>query len=291
MIARKRCLPVGWYPQSAEKIARFLDTVPKNPPPQAALAAVAPHAGWFYSGSIAAAAVSVLDPRSDTVVLIGGHLPAGMPPLFAEEARVSTPLGDVEIDGEFRDILQKELEDDVFPQGIAVDRYQDNTIEVLLPMVRYFIPHARLLWLRLPAETASFEAGKRIARIGETLGRNLGVLGSTDLTHYGDNYNFSPMGSGKQALDWVRAVNDRTFIQVVKEGNPAKVLAKARQDKSSCSAGAVLGAMGFAQSRGAGNATLLAYGTSVDAGNEDGEIPNSFVGYAALAWYPIAPGC
>ncbi|MDR3334711.1 MAG: AmmeMemoRadiSam system protein B [Treponema sp.] len=276
MMIRRRCLPAGWYPQREDQITGFLEGIPKNTRP--ALAAVAPHAGWFYAGTIAAASVSALDPGADTVVIIGGHVPAGMPPLFAQEDRVSTPLGDIELDGEFRDSLQKECH-------FGADRYQDNTVEVLLPMVRYFIPHARVLWLRLPGEITSFEAGKRIGRIGNALGRNMAVLGSTDLTHYGDNYDFSPQGRGKKALDWVRDVNDRSFIHAVEEGNPEKVLEKAREDKSACSVGAVLGVMGFAQSQGTGNAELLRYGTSVDAGDPDGELPASFVGYAALAWY------
>jgi AmmeMemoRadiSam system protein B len=208
-----------------------------------------------------------------------------MSPLFAEEDGVRTPLGDIPIDGEFRELLRKEL-------GGRPDRYQDNTVEILLPMVRYFFPRSRLLWVRFPAEAASLEAGEAVARIAALLNRQTVVLGSTDLTHYGDNYGFSPRGRGKKALDWVREVNDAAFIQAVLEGDAAKVLRRAEEDRSACSAGAVLGAMGFARSAGAGKARLLAYGTSADAaasedaaaGDEDA-VPDSFVGYGALGWY------
>jgi AmmeMemoRadiSam system protein B len=240
------------------------------------LAAVAPHAGWFYSGAIAVRAVSALRKETETVVIIGGHLPAGMPVLFFDEEGVETPLGTMLIDGELRASLVKELD------GKA-DRYQDNTVEVLLPMARYFFPHARLLALRLPAELASFEAGKRIAALGRMLKRRLAVLGSTDLTHYGVNYDFMPQGSGKNALRWVRQVNDAAFIEAVQEGDPAVVLAQAEEERSACSAGAVLGALGFARAMDAEAAELLAYGTSADAAGRD--IPDSFVGYAALAWF------
>ncbi|MDR2101228.1 MAG: AmmeMemoRadiSam system protein B [Treponema sp.] len=290
MVIRERRLPAPWYPESPERINRFLGDLPPgkeapNAQGRSAPAAAAPHAGWFYSGSIAATAVSALDPRADTVVVIGGHLPAGMSPLFAEEDGVRTPLGDIPIDGEFRELLRKEL-------GGRPDRYQDNTVEILLPMVRYFFPRSRLLWVRFPAEAASLEAGEAVARIAALLNRQTVVLGSTDLTHYGDNYGFSPRGRGKKALDWVREVNDAAFIQAVLEGDAAKVLRRAEEDRSACSAGAVLGAMGFARSAGAGKARLLAYGTSADAaasedaaaGDEDA-VPDSFVGYGALGWY------
>jgi AmmeMemoRadiSam system protein B len=212
-------------------------------------------------------------------VVIGGHLPGGYPPLFAEEEGVETPLGVLPIDGEFRDLLRKAL-------GGRPDSFRDNTVEVQLPMVKFFFPGAKLLALRLPAEVASFDAGREIAKIGASLGRKLAVLGSTDLTHYGYNYDFCPRGQGKGALEWVRTVNDRAFIAGVIAGDPREVLSRAEGDRSACSAGAVLGCLGYAETLAAGKAELLAYGTSADAADPDGEVPDSFVGYAALAWYP-----
>jgi AmmeMemoRadiSam system protein B len=290
MNLRQQYLPPGWYPQSEEKIDLFLQPWKGKQAPglkKNALAALAPHAGWYYSGGIAAAAVSALgfgeEPGAaagGTVVVIGGHLPAGYPPLFAEEDAASTPLGALPMDGEFRDLLRKEL-------GGRPDRYQDNTVEVQLPMVKYFFPGAHLLWLRLPADRSSFDAGKRIAETGIFLNRKLLVLGSTDLTHYGGNYNFAPRGRGKKALEWVREVNDQGFIRGVIGADPDETLRRAEWDRSACSAGAALGCLGFAEAAGLARAELLAYGTSADARDpgSPGEVPDSFVGYAALAWY------
>jgi AmmeMemoRadiSam system protein B len=152
-------------------------------------------------------------------------------------------------------------------------------------MVHFFLPRAKLLWVRLPAEGASFEAGKSLARAAGARGRKLAVLGSTDLTHYGDNYGFSPQGRGKKALRWVREENDRAFIEAVEAGVPEKILERAERDKSSCSAGAVLGALGFARSAGCAPARLLAYGTSAGAADAAGdEVPGSFVGYGAFCF-------
>jgi AmmeMemoRadiSam system protein B len=234
-----------------------------------------PHAGWLYSGSIAARAFASLRSDADTVVVAGGHLPAGMPPLLAGEDGVETPLGPLEIDGEFRDILRRKL-------GDIPDNYRDNTVEVQLPMVKYFFPHSRLVWLRLPAEIRSFESGRIIADVGETLRRNFVMFASTDLTHYGDNYGFSPQGRGSGALEWVRAVNDAAFIRAVAAGDPHEVLRRAEEDGSACSAGAVLACLAFAQSRNAAPARLLDYGTSADSTGPG--VPDSFVGYAAMAW-------
>jgi AmmeMemoRadiSam system protein B len=179
------------------------------------------------------------------------------------------------IDCELRDLLKTKLKH-------RADKYQDNTVEVLLPMVHYFFPDSKLLWLRFPGDISSFEAGIVLAEAAKTIGRSLAVLGSTDLTHYGSNYGFSPKGSGAAALDWVRNTNDAAFVSAVLEGAPAEVLRRADTDRSSCSVGAVLGAMGFAQHAGCKEGKLLEYGTSADITGE--EEPDSFVGYAAVSW-------
>jgi AmmeMemoRadiSam system protein B len=259
-----------------------LEKIPRgNRGKESALAAVAPHAGWRYSGAIAAKAFLSLKKDVDTVVVIGGHLPGTMPPLMAGEDAVETPLGEMPMDKEFQISFGYSL-------GCLSDQYADNSVEVLLPMVRYFFPEAKLLWLRLPADTYSFEAGKEIARIAEKLGRRLVVLGSTDLTHYGENYGYSPRGGGEKALAWVRDVNDAGFIAAIKAGNPGAILDRAEEDRSACSAGAVLGVLGFVQGvtreSGVPAAELLAYGTSAGVNPGEGEVPDSFVGYGAFCW-------
>jgi AmmeMemoRadiSam system protein B len=278
MILRESCLPAGWYPRDGEAVAGFLR--PFSAKSAQSRAVIAPHAGWYYSGKTAALSVSALDRRAETVALIGGHLPVGAPFLFAEEEGVKTPLGTMEIDRE----LALELKEGLSP--VNWDRYQDNTVEVLLPMARFFFPRAKLLWLRFPAEASAFEAGKLLARKAEALGRRLAVIASTDLTHYGENYGFSPRGRGKEALDWVKKVNDAAFIKAVLSGEGAQVLRRAEEDFSACSVGAVLGAMGFISHFGRQKAGLLGYATSADAGGPrlgEGEIPDSFVGYAAIS--------
>jgi AmmeMemoRadiSam system protein B len=275
MILREPSLRPGWYPRQKDLIEEFLAKFTNN---GENTAVVAPHAGWYYSGSTAAKAVSSLDRAADTVAVIGGHLPRGMPILVAPEEGVKTPLGIMEVDRELRDAFGKQI-------SYKPDSYQDNTVEVLLPMVHYFFPNAKLLWLRFPADISSFDAGKLLAKTAAAMRRRLVVVASTDLTHYGDNYGFCSKGFGKPALDWVKNVNDAGFINAVLDGDPALVLKKAENDQSACSAGAVLGAMGFVSKGEIANkvcgAKLLEYSNSADVAED--EIPSSFVGYAAIS--------
>ncbi|MCL2264858.1 MAG: AmmeMemoRadiSam system protein B [Treponema sp.] len=271
MQIRDYSLPNGWYPRNEDSAAAFLSEFKRQ---DNAKAAVAPHAGWYYSGSLAALAVSSLKTDAQAIVVLGGHLPSGSAPLFAMEDAVRTPFGAMQIEKKFRSVLYNELKG-------REDRYRDNTIEVLLPMVHYFFPEAKLIWLRLPSGINSYESGRIIRQTAAELNLKINVLASTDLTHYGSNYGFSPHGSGREALRWVREVNDAAFIKAVESGSAEEVLRRAETDQSSCSAGAVLGAMGYAKAEGLNSALLLKYATSADAGSE---IPDSFVGYAAFSF-------
>ena len=275
MNLRGSCLGAGWYYRNPAEVKRFLSefAAAHNP---AACAAIAPHAGWFYSGKIAARVIAALDRNIDTIAIIGGHLGGGAQPMFALEDAVDSPLGYMEIDAELRSAVFREIDGEE-------DRFPDNTVEVLVPMARFFFPGAKLLWMRFPAAPASFEAGKTLAEAAEKLGRKIAVVASTDLTHYGKNFNFTPRGGGINALRWMREVNDRGFIDAVISGNPAAVLERAKTDQSSCSAGAVLGALGFASARGAGSARFVEYATSADAEDSE-EPPASFVGYASFVF-------
>jgi AmmeMemoRadiSam system protein B len=290
MIIREASLPPGWYPRSAGEINRFLEKW-KRPPAGGAspggAAAVSPHAGWYYSGAIAAEAFASLDGGAETVAILGGHLAARSPVLAFTEDACASPLGPMEIDGELRDALCAALERrGAGSRPWGPDSYRDNTVEVLIPMARFFFPRVRLLALRLPADPSSYETGRLLAEAAGALGRKLAVLGSTDLTHYGPNYGFCPRGRGQGALAFVREINDRRFIDAVLSGDGGLVLGRAEEELSACSAGAVLGVMGFVQAvKPAPRPTpeLLAYGTSADA-DDTGEVPDSFVGYAAIGW-------
>jgi len=274
MSLRKRSLPIGWYPQNEKQVRDFLEKIEISE--KKSCAVIAPHAGWFYSGKIAGRTIASLDPDVQTIVIIGGHLPAKAPVLFIGEDEVETPLGNLKIDCELRNLFVKEI-------GSAIpDRYQDNTIEVLLPIVSYFFPRVSIFPVRFPNELSSFERGKVLTELARSLNRKICVIGSTDLTHYGENYGFSPYGKGEKALKWVKEVNDSSFIQAIIDGVPEDILKNAEENLSACSVGAVLGVLGFAKMCLA-DASLIAYSTSAEC---DNNVPSSFVGYAGIAYPP-----
>jgi hypothetical protein len=151
----------------------------------------------------------------------------------------------------------------------------------LLPLIAALVPGARVLWLRVPNDPFSLEIGVALHEAASALGRELYCLGSTDLTHYGPNYGFSPKGRGPAAESWVRNINDRRFIDALIAMDGKEALRLGEAERSACSSGGAAAALAFALAAGCSRAELLEYATSLDQRRDD-----SFVGYASVAFFP-----
>lgn len=271
MNTRRRALPPGWYPSDERSVGELIEEWNAEPPPLGALAAVAPHAGWAFSGRLAVKAASALR-GAETVVVVGGHLPDGYPVLIAPEKSFETPLGALPADLELAEALSAEM-------GLEEDRAADNTVEVQLPIIKARFPEAKILWLRAPAGLKAIALGRALKKAADGLKRRVSCLGSTDLTHYGPDYGFSPAGRGAAAEAWVREKSDKGFIDALLAMDPEAVLARGEAG-AACSSGAAAAALAFALASGAGRASLLGYATSLETRSSE-----SFVGYCAVAFY------
>jgi len=281
MTRRKRTLPRGWYPADSrecrKEIESYLEGWPTSQPVEGqGLGGIVPHAGWYFSGKLAARVLHFLKSKRkvDTVVLYGGHLGPGGNPLIATEDAWETPFGDMEIHQEFARILQKRIElSRESPSG------GDNTVEVQLAMVKYFFPEAKLLALRSPVSSLAAKLGEEVAEIARAEGISILAIGSTDLTHYGPNYGYLPKGVGPASVKWVKEENDKGFINRALKMDVTGVLDHAEANGSACSAGAVASAIATCKALGAPKGFLLDYYTSYDILPDE-----SFVGYAGIVY-------
>jgi AmmeMemoRadiSam system protein B len=273
MRVRKRHLPLGWYPDAGKIKKTIEEMLPKaRGGSPICIAGVAPHAGWEFSGAIALGVFSRILPTIDTLVIIGGHLGPADGILCAFEDGYETPLGTIMADLELLEGIRERLR-------IREDRYADNTVEVQLPFLKYVFPDALALGMRAAPSQDAVELGRLLAEIGRERGKKIAVVGSTDLTHYGDNYGFTPVGSGEKAIEWVRDVNDRGFIECLTGIDAEGAIQRALRDKSACSAGGAIAAMSFAKALGCSSGTLVRYATSYEVYPSE-----SFVGYASVVY-------
>jgi hypothetical protein len=269
----------SWYPAEADSCRGDIETYWREsgaPPVHGARLAVVPHAGWIYSGRLAARGFQALaeDPTVDLVIVLGGHLRASDPIVAMTEGTWDTPFGPFPIHSEFGARL-KRLERVRYERD---GQYApDNSTELQLPFAKFKYPKAELLPIRVPPSELAVQLGQALAEHIAATGRDAVVVASTDLTHYGPHYGFQPKGRGLEALHWVRTVNDPAFIEAVEKGGPNVILATSEHRHCACSAGAVAAVSAIAALRQQ-SFRFLDYATSADVAGETAE---NFVGYLA----------
>lgn len=208
----------------------------------------------------------------ETVVVCGGHLRPNDAVQIAPEDGYATPSGDLPADLELAEALREAI-------ATETDRARDNTVEVQLPLIAHLFPGARALYLRCPPSGLARSVGEMVARYASATGRRVCVVGSTDLTHYGPAYRFTPVGRGPRAADWVREENDRHIVDAMAEMDAQRTIALGLETGAACSAGAAAAAIAFAGEQGVVRGTVIEYAQSRDLRPDD-----SFVGYVAVGY-------
>ncbi|MFP4193702.1 MAG: AmmeMemoRadiSam system protein B [Desulfobacterales bacterium] len=286
MEVRKPVFAGTWYPAGADECRRMIDSFLKETKfhksiPEPAAGGIVPHAGWVFSGDLACNVISYVSngtktPEPDVIAVFGMHLPPGGQPHIMTRGAWQTPLGELEIAGELAEKItsqyrcKTETPDNFIP---------DNTIELQLPLVKYFFPGARLLPIGVPPSEIAIEIGRSVVRGAEEQGLELKILGSTDLTHYGPGFGFTPAGTGRQAFEWVKNKNDKQVIDRMLEMKPGEVIKEGLTNQNACCAGAAAAAISACINLGAKNAHLIGYSSSYEK-NPD----STFVGYGGIVY-------
>jgi hypothetical protein len=281
MDVRKAIFAGSWYPGSEQACRQEIEQFIKHNVSVSSknikrVGGIVPHAGWHFSGQIACNVIYCLkglqDP--DVVVVFGMHLPADAPNIMMPKGAWETPLGLIRVHEELSQMLNKRFN---FNIETTTEYYQDNTIELQLPLIKYFFPDAKIVAMGVPANLSSIEIGKMVVKYANQLGLSIKVLGSTDLTHYGPHYGMTSKGGGRDAVNWVRYENDRRVVELMMDMEPEKVINEAMINKNACCPGAVAAAISAIKQLGATESESLVYATSYDKNPSD-----SFVGYAGI---------
>ena len=171
-------------------------------------------AGIFRGASRAAVihGLSLSDPP-DVVALFGMHLHPGSPFYLMTEGAWETPFGELPVASDLAGALAERFRFTI--EGKA--RFTpDNTIELQLPFVKYFFKNVRVITIGAPPAGKTPAVARTLVSLAREMGLSLKVIGSTDLTHYGMNYGFTPKGGGPAAL----CMGDRRKRPAVYRGRP-----------------------------------------------------------------------
>jgi len=254
--------------------------------PEMIVAGIVPHAGWTFSGSLAAMVFSAIKQQHEkvhTFVIFGAaHSYFGASPAVSDRGVWETPLGEVMIDEELADAISK--------TGRAVSdqraHLSEHSIEVQVPFIQYLFAGAKIVPVVVPPTGQAVALGTSVGEIaGQQEGRKIVCIGSTDLTHYGPRYGFAPMGTGKNALEWAKKVNDKKFIDLALKLEPEDLLTGAVKDGNACGPGAAAATVAAAKKLGCKRGILLEHTTSNEIMLEKmGTTSADAVGYAAIVF-------
>jgi hypothetical protein len=289
MQTRKPIVAGQFYPGQHDaciaEIHEFLDEMPPHDSlPDTIVAGIVPHAGWTFSGALAAmvfAAIRQRHEKVNTFVIFGAaHSYFGDAPALCAAGAWLTPLGQAVVD--------EELAQAVLSSTNATDEFSahaaEHSIEVQIPLIQDIFPGAKILPILVPPREQAVALGGAVGRIIErTEQKKIVCIGSTDLTHYGPSYGFTPIGIGKAALQWAKEVNDRKFIDLALRMDPHGLLADAAENCNACGAGAAAATIAAAKHLGKTAGTLLAHATSNEIMLEKMKTTSrDSVGYAAI---------
>lgn len=235
-------------------IERLLGAVPAAPPRTCPLALIVPHAGYVYSGAIAAAAYRLLLPwreRLRRIVLVGPPHREPVPgaaTLAVDSFR--TPLGDVPVD---QDSVDRLLEDAVV-RACPLAHRAEHALEVQLPFLQVVLERFVLVPLLIGELPASATAAllEPWWAVPDTL-----IVISTDLSHY------------HSAAD-ARTIDAATDAAII------ALDTSAIGPQQACGCRALNGLLHLAQVHGA-SVECVARGNSGDSGGASERV----VGYAA----------
>ena len=229
---------------------------------------VCPHAGYMYSGPVAAHGYYHLaqDGKPDIVVILGpNHTGNGSALAAMREGAWRTPLGDVEIDTATADLITHASSIiDVDDSAHAFE----HSVEVQLPFLQYlygssfkFVP---ICFLMQDLES-SREVGSALAKA--LIGKNAVIIASTDMTHYEPQR--STEKKDKAAIEAVLKLDEQQLYSTVEGFNI-----------SMCGPGPTTALVAAAKALGAKKAELLCYKTSGDITGDYSAV----VGYASIAF-------
>ncbi len=244
--------------------------LPPAPPRNDVIGVISPHAGYAYSGPIAAHSyymASSLKGTVETVVITGpNHYGVGSGVAVTESDMWETPLGTVEVDRE----LARTIVD--LSRIVDVDdaaHWREHSVEVQVPFLQFSLGEGlRMVPITMALQDAltAVEVGDAIARAAKEVGRRVLLVASTDFTHY-EPYDEAYRRDAK-AIEAIMSMDTSELYRVVE-----------KYRVSMCGYGPVAVTLTAARALGATKVELLKYATSGDTAGDKGSV----VGYGSLA--------
>jgi len=227
---------------------------------------VSPHAGYIYSGPVAANGFYqiALDGKPDTIIILGpNHRGFGEDISIMVEGKWKTPLGELEID---TDIAEKILKNSKIIKNDKKAHQYEHSIEVQLPFIQYiFGKNIKFVPICMTRQDINTDIEIAQSICSSVVDKNILIIASSDFTHY-------------EPQEYAENV-DKQAINAIIEFNPKKLYDMIyHQNLTMCGPGPITVMLIVCETLGAKKAELLKYATSGDVSG----MFNQVVGYASI---------
>lgn len=210
---RRPAVAGQFYPGNPRQLTGMIESFVEPRAAKApALAAVCPHAGYIYSGAVAAKVLSRVEIPRKVVVLGPNHRGLGARVAVMARGAWITPLGSVELDEDLASALI--TAGDLAEEDSLAHQYE-HSLEVQVPFLQYFRDDLLLtpICLSMLSYGQCVELGAALAQVIGQAGEPVLMLASTDMTHY-ESADSAKL-KDQLALEQLLELNGRGLYNVV----------------------------------------------------------------------------
>jgi len=266
-----------WYSDNpdilSKEIRRYLGNAKKESAGGRVVALVAPHAGYQYSGAVAASSYKLVEGETfETVVVVApSHRALFKGASLYDRGGFRTPLGIVPVDAE---LSKKMMEKQKFIQFLPEAHSQEHSLEIQLPFLQIALKPFKLVPIVMEPYWSWETCQSLAAAMSETVrGKNVLLIASSDLSHF-HSYD-KAVGLDKIVLNHIERFDPEGLNRDLKGGRC-----------EACGGGPILSIMLAAKALGADKGKVLKYLNSGDVMGDKSRV----VGYGAGVFYRTSGG-
>ena len=268
---RRPAVAGSFYPADASTLSRqvkdFLRRAPKMEIPGEIIALVCPHAGYMYSGQVAAYSFRQIEGKSfDAVVVVApSHRVALSGASVYDRGAYQTPLGMIPVE---KELCQKLMKGSGLIRFVPQAHGPEHSLEVQLPFLQEILGAFQLVPIVIGDQSYATceQVGQAISRAVQ--GKKVLLVASTDLSH------FHPYD--------LAVKKDRVILKALEEFDAKKLSEELDSGRGeACGGGPVIAVMVAAKALGANRSQVLKYMNSGDVTGDRSGV----VGYASAVFY------
>lgn len=264
-MVREPAVAGRFYPADPAILAADINSyLSPEQPRKKAVACIAPHAGYMYSGRIAGAVFARIEISSTCILLGPNHTGRGHPLAIMDEGAWTTPLGEIEIDSGLAAKLVA-----AFPALTpdAAAHQFEHAIEVELPFLQTIRRDIQFVPITVGTSRPLLleKLGEAVAQVIRESTEPVLIIASSDMNHYED--------------DATTRVKDRKAINQILALDPGGLYDTIINESiSMCGFGPAVAMLVAAKLLGAKQAELVEYATSGDVNGDR----HAVVSYAGI---------